>query len=238
VVAVRRAGTDLTRIENRTAPRVLWIGAAANLFVLSSALALTAFALQRPLGDLGFSASFSDALLGLAGCAVTFASAVAFVFLARGRRLQAAPSTGGGVFLGLVVLALVAVQEEVLFRGYLVLVLHGLAAGWLVLITTAIFVAIHIPTNRVDAPQLVSWTTGGVVLVAAYLLTGSLWVAIVLHFAVDAANLLVFRITGTHGWFRVEPALSSTEKAIYRVLYAALIGALLLAWIPGGGAAG
>jgi hypothetical protein len=165
---------------------------------------------------------------------VAFASATAFVFFARGRRLERAPSTRGSLSLALAVLAVVALQEEVLFRGYVVLTLHGLSAGWLAAISTVIFVAIHIPTNRADAPQLLSWTVGGVVLVAAYLLTGSLWVAILLHFAIDAANLLVFRITGTHGWFRVDPPLSSSEKTAYRLLYAALMGALFLAWSAGG----
>ncbi len=139
-------------------------------------------------------------------------------------------SRPGVLLLMLAVLAVIAVQEEVLFRGYLVLALRGAAPLLIVMVTTTIFVLIHLPTNRASGAQLFSWTIGGLVLISAYLLSGSLWVPIILHFAVDASNVLVFRITGDDGILRVDPPVRTAELARYRVLYALLMAALLLGW--------
>jgi len=227
VVAVKRVGVDLADVASRTSSRVLLIGAVANALVLAAVLSLNALLLHR--SAFGFGATPSSLVLSLVGAVVTFVSAAAFL---RARRtVRIASSEGSGALsLALLVLALVAAQEEVLFRGYLVALLEGLPSAAIVAITTVVFVGVHFPTNKVSRSQIVSWTMGGLVLVIAYLATGSLWVPIVLHFATDAANVLVFRITQTDGWFAFEPPLRSSERAVYRVIYAVVMTVLVWGW--------
>jgi membrane protease YdiL (CAAX protease family) len=232
-IATKRLGRDLSKMEDRTSPRVLLVGGAANLLVLATVLALTVLLLHRPLEALGLRGSTSDLMLALGGVAVTSGSAVAFLFAARGRQVHVvSPGRLGDVLLALAVLGAVAVQEEILFRAYLVLALEGLGTAWILALTTAIFVVIHLGTNAISGAQIASWTLGGLVLIVAYLLSGSIWVPIALHFATDAANVLVFRITGSHSVFTVAPPLGDWERTTYRVLYAALVGALL-SWASG-----
>ena len=130
----------------------------------------------------------------------------------------------------MIVLVAVAVQEEVLFRGYLTLALGGLGLTYVVAGTSALFVLVHLPTNRVSRWQLSSWSIGALMLIAAYLVSGSIWVAIGLHFVTDAINVVVFRITGSHALFAFDSALSDAERASYRAFCAVLVGALLLVW--------
>ena len=47
--------------------------------------------------------------------------------------------------------------------------------------STVLFTAVHLLTNRVSSYQVASWAIGGLVLVMAYLVSGSIWVPVVLH---------------------------------------------------------
>ncbi len=231
VALVRRVGGDLSKLQNRVVPRVLVLGGVANLLVLGSVLLLSRILLDAGPAMLGLSNPTRNLTSALIAAFVTFASAIGFLMAARAGRITIARHQRlADLALGLAVLGVVAVQEEVLFRGFLALTLAGLGPAFILVFTTVVFVVIHFPTNPVNGPQVVSWTLGGLVLAIAYLVSGSLWVPIALHFATDAANLLVFRITRTHGWFEVDPPLSGSERAFYRAVYAVLVTGLLVAW--------
>ncbi len=227
---IRRRGRDLSQMRARSSPEILLIGGAANLLVLASVLLLTTGLLHQPVRALAVSVARSDVAFAAVATLATFASAWLFLIVVRRGRVAMAMSRGRTLLLILAVLFVIALQEEVLFRGYLVLALRGTGAPFIVVATTAIFVLIHLPTNRASGAQLLSWTLGGLVLIGAYLTSGSLWVPIALHFAVDASNVLMFRITGEDGMLRVEPPVQITELARYRVVYAILIASLLLGW--------
>ncbi len=228
LVLVKRLGEDLSKLESRSRPAVLLVGGAANVLVLGGVLGLTHWLLGRPLSALGLGLSQRDGAFALTAGLLTLFSAAVFVRAARpdGSSFEV-PKRGSMLALALGVLLLVALQEETLFRGYLALVLVGAAPVWVAVLSTSIFVLAHFPTNRVDGPQIASWTLGGLVLVAAYLLSGSLWVPAALHFAMDAANVLVFRIARDDGLFVVEPPLASSERALFRAVHALLLAALL-----------
>lgn len=233
VLAVRRGGRDLSTMRSRNSPRVLIIGLVANLVVLAAVLLWTRWILRSPLESLGFGAAPSHLLFVVVIGSLLFGSAVAFLFAVRKRsvRLTHAPGTVLlGAALPMTVLIAVALQEEVLFRGYLTLALQGMGLTYVVAGTSTLFVVVHLPTNRVSRWQVFNWSVGAVVLIATYLVTGSIWVAVGLHFATDAINVVVFRITGSHGLFAFDGALSDAERASYRALYTVLVGAVLVVW--------
>jgi membrane protease YdiL (CAAX protease family) len=169
----------------------------------------------------------SGALIGLAGLAV--ALVVCGLFGAVEPHFRFAPAkTVRKALLGGGAAVLIGVGEETLFRGILLRRLTrdlGTVAG--VAVTTAIYAAVHVlrrqgvvgpihvwsgveqmvallaPLGRVGIrPQLVGLTLLGLVLAAARLRTGSLWVSIGIH----AAYVGVFRVGRLLLLIRPEPA--------------------------------
>jgi membrane protease YdiL (CAAX protease family) len=243
MAAVRRTGADLRDVAARTSPIVLAIGAAGNLAALAGVLLLLVVVDGRPVSDLGLGITLVDAVVLAVLVAANFGLGRWFVRVRGGRRVT--PGADGAAqeiahapahrtsvapqLLGLTVLALVALQEEVLYRGYVTLNLADLGWPVVVVASTVIFVAIHFLTNRAPWPQVASWTASGVLLVVAYLTSGSIWVPVILHFAIDVSNVVVFDIAGpawSHGGGR---RLRDGERAAFRVAYAVAAVAVLLA---------
>jgi len=136
-------------------------------------------------------------------------------------------SSWGRLFTLAIVLLVVAMQEEVLYRGYITLSLlrHGPAV--VLLVSTLVFTAIHFPTNRVSIPQVSAWLLGGLLLGWVYLASGSIWVAVLLHFAIDITNVLLFGVAGDLSLARLSRPLSDLNRAVYRVGHVVLLGAVV-----------
>jgi len=236
---IRRIAGDLKEMNNRNSPRVLLLGAAANLLAMFAVLLLLLFWDRQPITVLGLGLNARDLLAALSGVAATFALAVIFLAVLRQtQRITALEITrpassaaqAAPMALGLLVLASVVLQEETLNRGYVSHNLLALGPAGILLISTATFVLIHFLTNRAKLAQVISWVASGLTLGLAYLLSGSIWVPILLHYATDTANVLVFNITGQFSFFKTTPALSEGQRAVFRVVYALIITAILLAF--------
>jgi membrane protease YdiL (CAAX protease family) len=241
-VAVRKTGGDLKSMEERSSPRILLIGAAANLGVLAIVLLLLVIVDGLPISALGLTLTSTDLIGALTAAFATVVLAVAYVgWLSKSGQIQVKPqqpaSSRAGIRkmgLGLLVLLVVVLQEEVLYRGYVVLNVQSLGALAVILISTLIFVLIHFLTNRVNRFQVVSWTVSGLVLAAAYLASGSIWVPVILHYATDLTNVLVFNITGQSSLFAISPALSEQQRAVYRGVYGMAVMAIFLLFLAPG----
>jgi membrane protease YdiL (CAAX protease family) len=133
------------------------------------------------------------------------------------------------LLLGLAVLVAIVLQEEVLNRGYVTINLLSLGPIGIILFSTIIFVLIHFLTNRPNLYQTFGWIVSGLILSLSYLISGSLWIPIILHYATDAANVLIFDITGQFSIFKTNPILSEDQRAVFRVGYGLVITALLVA---------
>jgi membrane protease YdiL (CAAX protease family) len=236
-VLIRKTGGNLKDMAGRTSTSVLLLSGAANLLILILTLALVIGFDKEPLSALGLSFSVRDGLFALVGAAVTLLLAIAFVRLReRGpvpsiTQSPAAKAIGTRrMIVGWVVLLVVAIQEEMLYRGYITLNLFGLSPAWILVFTTAIFVLIHFMTNRIGKYQIVSWTVSGLVLGGAYLVSGSIWVPIILHLATDMTNVLVFHITGQPTISKAIPTFSVKDRATFRLLYGLVVVLLLAAF--------
>ena len=171
------------------------------------------------------------------GFIVTFLLAIAFLFLLKRTNrinsltaMQPAKSFDQFVSMaiGLIVLVTIVIQEEVLNRGYVALNLRGLGSLGVILISTTIFVLIHFLANRANIYQLISWVVSGLVLITSYLLSGSIWVPVILHYATDATNTLVFNITGQFSFFKTSPSITEEQRTIFRVIYGFAMMIMLL----------
>lgn len=233
-----RAGANHKNMAARTGRAVTLIGLATNLVVLGVVLALVVVVDRRPLGDLGFGADARDLVVIAVSLVVVAALAVTYVARLRSSGASAvtrrragpeAPRDVVGGFLVVLVLAAVAAQEEVLFRGYVALNL--LQFGWVTVavVSTVVFAAIHLVTNRADAAQVASWLLGGALFVLAYLVSGSLWVAIVLHLAADLTNVVAFGIVGRFTPWTIDPPPTGAWRASYRAVSSAALALVVLA---------
>ena len=140
------------------------------------------------------------------------------------------PSGLPGLIVLILVLFIVALQEEVLYRGYITLNLLDRGPVVIILASTLIFAAIHLLTNRANFYQILSWLISGAIFAYAYLISGSIWVPIVIHFATDLTNVLLFNIVGQLSFFTITPAPTDRHRALVRAAYAILQLAVLLAF--------
>jgi membrane protease YdiL (CAAX protease family) len=238
---IRKAGGNLKEMKNRTSRRILVVGTVANLSVLAVTLLFLKFIDGRQIAALGFMFSVKEMAFSTVGTVMTFTLAILFIGLlgysSRFRvRLQKPlknhaqlTGLGGSLF----VLLVVAIQEEVLFRGYITLNLLLYGPVVVIIVSTILFSAIHLLTNRFSFYQILSWLLIGAFLSYAYLISGSIWVPIILHFAIDATNMVVFNIVGKYSIFKIIPAVTEQNRAIYRIVYtAALLTVLLVFYAP------
>lgn len=190
-----------------------WLGPAGwAVYTLFAAGAITALGRWRHVGILDRpSAGWARMLLPPV--------AAGLPFLLLGWNLE----PGAVVPLLLVGVPLVALNEELMFRGLLLDILGPLGVRRAVLLTSVLFGASHL-VNLVSgafppfvAMQVAVTTAGGVAFAAIRLRTGSLWSVLVLHWIVDI--IAIATLTG--------PATAS--PLLLPVLFAWL-GANLLLW--------
>ncbi len=237
VVIAKFAG-DLREMSTRNSPRVLLLGLVANLIIMALIGLLLVFMDGKSIATLGLQFDGADALASIGGALAIFLVALGFIgVMRRTQRIESVsfvrPASSNRdallLTLGQGMLIAVALQEEVLNRGYVTLNLRSYSVLAIILISTTLFTLIHFLTNRGGAYQIVSWVVGGLVLIVSYLMSGSLWVPIILHFATDSANLLLFNITGQYSVVVTSPPLSVGQRAAFRLVYGVAIAAILLA---------
>ena len=233
---IRKTGKNLKEMGNRTSPKVLFIGAIANLCVLGTTLLLLLFLDNRPISSLGILFSKKELTFTAIGSVTILILATVFVGLLRqSGRFQVKQNKPLNNFSetvnflgGVIVLLIVALQEEVLYRGYITLNLLSFGPTIVILASTIIFTAIHLLTNRVSFYQILSWLIWGAIFSYVYLITGSIWVPAVLHFTTDLTNMLVFNIAGQFSLFEISPSITARPLASFRVATAVVLIGILV----------
>ena len=90
---VRKIGQSLKEMEGRTSPKVLFVGAITNLFVLGTTLLLLVFLDKRTISSLGIHFSNRDLAFAAIGAVTIFILAAAFVgLLKQSGRFQVNPN--------------------------------------------------------------------------------------------------------------------------------------------------
>jgi membrane protease YdiL (CAAX protease family) len=91
---------------------------------------------------------------------------------------------------------LVALFEEILFRGVLFRVTERSLGSWAaVVISSVLFALAHLPNEGITALAVGSTFVAGVFFAAAYLATRRLWLAVGLHFGWNFVSDAVFSVT-------------------------------------------
>jgi membrane protease YdiL (CAAX protease family) len=102
-------------------------------------------------------------------------------------------------FGGLGLFALTAVEEEVVFRGYILNNLLGSFNKWVALaITTVIFTLVHMGNMHINALATFNLFLGGALLGINYIYTRNLWFSILFHFGWNfcQGSVLGYEVSG------------------------------------------
>jgi membrane protease YdiL (CAAX protease family) len=136
---------------------------------------------RRPVLELAGRHALREAGWGTVGGSLLFCATLAALYLAGAYRVTAiAPWTVMiGPFFGMIVIGFL---EEILFRGIVFRILQGWLGTWLaVLLSVVVFTLAHAPNQGATAIALACVAGAGLLLCAAYMLTGRLWLGIGFH---------------------------------------------------------
>ncbi len=233
---IKRTGSNIKTMVNRTSKKVVIIGAVANITILITILLFIRLINNKSISSIGLKFSSLDLSFLIISCFVLSISAVVHVLIWRKTESIKvkfhSPIENWNIILDLLsvtmLLLIIAAQEEVLFRGYITLNLSLYSPWVIILSSTIIFAAIHAITNKISFYQFLSWFVGGVVLAFAYLLSGNIWVPIIFHFITDAINMMIFDIVGQFSILSIKPSLTAAHRAVYRISYAVITIMLLI----------
>lgn len=133
------------------------------------------------------------ALIGLMAFAVT----MGFIYLFGGVH-HISRGSFTGFLIGLAAMASVAVNEELLFRGVVQRIAEERFGTWIgLVISCLVFGLSHLVNGGNLEGAIAVGIQGGVVLGAAYIVTGNLWLAIGFHWAWDVTEGSIFSVANS-----------------------------------------
>ncbi|MCI3921080.1 CPBP family intramembrane metalloprotease [Paenibacillus sp. TRM 82003] len=180
---------------------------------------------------LGFRMTKKDGLFGVAAVVLSFLAVLLFIVtldrLGVVTAQYAFDRLGSGAFYELLGLAAVgyffaALKEEVLARGYFMANLARLGVPAAIVVSAALFMALHFVMGDLDPFKAASWFKGGLVYAYIYVKSGSLTVATIVHAAHNLVNDLV--IHGSDGALVFLSAkVSTADKLVYELALGTLL---------------
>lgn len=235
MVVLRALGLDLRDPDRRFDVTAMGVAAAVNVLVMVTVIAMFVWWDGHAWTDLGVAFGGRQALYSVLVLVGTFGVALGYTTLLKrrgsvvlARKSFAVPRPPTAMIAAtLVALFLAALQEEVVFRAYVLSQLQ--AVGWLaaVAVSAVVFTAVHYLTNRGGVYPTLSWLMGGVGLAAVYLLSGSIWPAAIAHFGRNLANVTVLSDEQGLGLFEYERGLSPAQWTGEHLVYT--VGTIVLA---------
>jgi len=238
MLTVKGIGIDLKDFHQRTNPKVLLTAAFFNLLFIVSVAAVMYYWDHQPITMLGFGLNGTGMVFVLIAFLISFGIAFLFIHILRQmQRKEFSPDQSflkaivtGRFWLGLVVLFIAALQEEIMFRGYFTFVLRPFGFWWIIAISSLLFTLWHFLTNKVNFFQAIDWLLGGIMLFTIYWLSGSVWVAALVHFSRNLTNVLVFNITGNDGMIIYQKGMLPQHKTTFLIIWSFLV-ILLGMWV-------
>lgn len=149
---------------------------------------------RRPIAELSRTGAWRELAQGAFGAAALLVLTMGALFAARSYQV-----TGSNSWTVLIVpiaeLVLVAFFEELIFRGILFRIIEKSLGSWIALgLTALIFAVSHLPNEGVTVLAVAVTAVAGVMLGAAFMATGRLWLAIGMHFGWNYTLGTVFSV--------------------------------------------
>jgi uncharacterized protein len=174
--------------------RVMWPQLlAAALCVASYRFYVTRIE-KRPVSELSSAGAWRELGQGVLGVTALLAATMGILFLAR-IYLVTGTNSWTVMIIPSAELVLVAFVEELIFRGVMFRIIEKSLGSWIALaLTSFIFALSHLPGEGVTMLALAVTAMAGVMLGAAYMATGRLWLAIGIHFGWNYALGTIFSV--------------------------------------------
>ncbi len=230
--AIKLTGADLKDFKQRNKPSVLAIAGFFNLlFIVVVALLLKIWD-HKSILELGFSIQFHDYIflglalllsISLASLYVSYLNLRGIVKVSLNKRDNSPDISQISIILTFLILFIAALQEEILFRGYFAFVLKPYGFYVALLISAISFTVWHFITNKVNMFQTIDWFLGGIMLFCIYWLSGSIWIAALVHYFRNITNVFVFDISGNHFVVAFKKPITPKFKTIYTISYSVII---------------
>ncbi len=141
---------------------------------------------RKSFASLGFSQSgqFNNMLAGFFLAPALIGTGSLILFLTKLLEWDDFSFSANDFFIEVGILALIAISEEIVFRGYILNNLMQSFNKWIALIISAmLFAVFHITNPAVGAIPLISLFLAGVLFGMNYVYTKNLWFSIALHFS-------------------------------------------------------
>jgi uncharacterized protein len=141
---------------------------------------------RRPIMSLGFSITNfkQDAWAGFLLAPALLGAGSLILFFNHNLQWTDATFHGSDLFMALVLMLLLAVAEEAVFRGYVLNNLMESINKWAALaISAVLFTIAHASNPNINILSLVNLLLGGLLLGINYIYTRNLWFAILFHFS-------------------------------------------------------
>lgn len=232
LMVVKRLGVDLKDLKQRSNPKLLGTAAVFNILFIVSVVVLLHCWDKAPLSTLGLRFNPNDVIFStmsvigsvlLGFIYVKVLNAVNHVEIGRNSLSRLNIKKLGSMTFGFGVLYIAALQEEIMFRGYFSFVLLPFGFYHALVISSLLFTIWHFLTNKVHLFQAVDWLLGGLMLFYVYWISGSVWVASLVHFSRNVTNVLIFGIAGKHSIIKFNTELKPRYKTIYMIAYSLII---------------
>ncbi len=231
-ICAKGIGIDIKDIKQRSNPKFLMLAVLFNfLFILAVGVILK-FLDNKDITVLNLSISAKSIIFSISALLITLVLAFGYVWVLNKKKIISAklitikkldPYMILIKILGFSVLFIAALQEEVMFRGYMNSVLNSYGFLYAMIISSLIFMAWHFMTNKVNFFQAVDWFLGGIMLFYVYAASGSIWVIALVHFSRNFANVLVFNIANNNSLVTFEKHVSPFHKTIYTLTLSIVI---------------
>ena len=224
-------GVDIKDFKQRTGTKFLLVAGFFNLLFIGAVALLLWIMDHKTIGILGWHVDPDDLLFSIAAFILTLVTAYAFLLVYKNLDIVSfdlpvkkndRPASSMNL-LGYIVLFIAALQEEVLFRGYLSTLLTRYGFLTALLISTLIFTLWHFMTNRTNIYQVLDWFIGGALLYYIYVESNSIWVASIVHFSRNFTNVIMFDIAGNSPLLRFTKKIRPPFKSLYTLFISTFI---------------
>ncbi len=194
------------RPEEKDPARLLageWLWLSVLLFLILSGLAVFIFRKfidRKDIRSLGFGrAGYRDAAAGFFMAIAILGTGTLILYFSRHLQWTDITFNGSDLFIELVMMAMIAVYEEVVFRGYLLGNLMESFNKWIaLLISAALFTIFHLDNPGINIIPVLNIFVAGILLGINYIYTRNLWFPILFHFAWNffQGPILGYKVSG------------------------------------------
>lgn len=217
-------GFDQKKGKVKSNPSIpLIMGSIFNLLITIGVFLIYKYISGRSISSMGFSLNGSDIIF----CTIIFIGnfGLAWIFIRKqeevlinNNRNQSNLSILSSYLILLFTLFAAAFQEEVVYRGVIVTLLIPL--GWVgaLVISTVLFTLVHYITSKITLYNTINWGIGGLMLFGVYYISGSIWVAAIVHTSRNLVNSFLFLNIPELSVVNLKTPLPEKKKSFYYAL--------------------